>query len=511
MIPILDSVLIHRLREFASRRFGLHFDDSKSDFLDEVLRRRAEQSGSGDASRYLARLLGSPEWKDEERNLAEALTITESYFFRNLDQFRALVETVIPDRLRSKPVSRPLRILSAACSSGDEAYTLAILIAERFPELDAGQVSIRAIDINPAILAKAARGRYGTWSLRDTSPEIRKKYFQPAGNDFQLSQAIRSRVSFEERNLSVEDRNFWAPGSFDIIFCRNVLMYFEPEVMRAIVAREARALEPGGYLFLGPSDTLRDVSDDFDLCNTHNTFYYKRRPGTPAEPAVSAAPALTAPSPTAPVEGPAWMDAIARASGRIQKLTAEPPKGEPAPAPTPAARPEPVLSSDPLDRATELLRLERYDEALTIVQALPAAVAKSGPALLVKGILLLHAGRTDQAQAICREILAGDNLNPSAQYLSGLCLEQKGNALEALDSYRAAAYLDPEFAMPRYRLGVLLRRSGDKASARRHLEQALDLIPGETPSRLALFSSGFGDAGLLELCRSEFRLCGGRP
>ncbi len=141
-------------------------------------------------------------------------------------------------------------------------------------------ISIRAVDINPAALEKAARARYSSWALRETPAETQSRWFQASGRDLLLDPAIRCGVHFDERNLAVDDSELWRPGGFDIVFCRNVVMYFAPDQARALLARIARALQPGGYLFLGHAETLRGLSDDFHLRHTHGTFYYQRKDET---------------------------------------------------------------------------------------------------------------------------------------------------------------------------------------------------------------------------------------
>ncbi len=137
-------------------------------------------------------------------------------------------------------------------------------------------VSVRGVDVNPASLERAVRARYSVWSLRETPLEVRERWFTAAGNDLVLDPRIQAAVSFEERNLAADDPELWAAGTYDVVFCRNVLMYFTPEKARALVARMAQAIVPGGYLFLGHAETLRGLSQDFHLRHTHETFYYQR-------------------------------------------------------------------------------------------------------------------------------------------------------------------------------------------------------------------------------------------
>ncbi len=267
---------VERFRAAVSRCLGLQFDEAKQAFLGEVLQRRLGRlKGSADA--YLRQLETRPACT-ELGALAEELTVGETYFFRNSEQFCALAELALPERVRAKPGSKVLRVLSAGCASGEEAYSIAIIVREAIAD-PSWNVSIRAVDLNPAALQKAARARFSPWALRETTPEVQSKWFRPGGREWVLAETVRDAVRFDARNLVSEDDELWQPGIFDVIFCRNVIMYFAPEQARALIARIARALQPGGYLFLGHAETLRGLSDDFHLRHTHGTFYYQLREG----------------------------------------------------------------------------------------------------------------------------------------------------------------------------------------------------------------------------------------
>ena len=176
--------------------------------------------------------------------------------------------------MRAQTSSRTLRVLSAGCSSGEEPYSIAMVMRDTVAN-PSWHISIRAIDVNPAALERARRAEFTSWALRETPPDIQRASFRVDARRFVLDGSIRAMVRFEERNLTAEDPELWQPRSYDVMFCRNVLMYFTAEQMRAAVARMARSLAAGGYLFLGHAETLRGVSSEFHLCHTHETFYYQ--------------------------------------------------------------------------------------------------------------------------------------------------------------------------------------------------------------------------------------------
>jgi len=258
-----------------AQRLGLRFDDSRSSLLLEVLARRVAARGQTRRS-YLAALQQGTEPCDELGELARELTVGETYFLRHTDQFKALLEVALPERLSARAASRRLRLLSAGCASGEEAYSLSILLRQQGIELDY-QVTIQGLDINPDALAKAAQGLYSPWSLRETPAHLTERWFVKEGRDFRLARALRDSVQFQQHNLISSSTKLLPDHSYDIVFCRNVLMYFTPGHATTVVEHLARALAPGGFLFLGHAETLRAASHAFHLRNTHGTFYYQRR------------------------------------------------------------------------------------------------------------------------------------------------------------------------------------------------------------------------------------------
>lgn len=491
-----------RFRAAIARRFGLHFDDGRLGWLIEVLERQTARSGLPVAT-YLARLDTSAA---DIAQLAGELTVGETYFFRGTDQLRA-VAAVAFDRAH-RPAEGPVRILSAGCATGEEPYTIAIAARER--GLGAADVTIAAIDLNPAALERARHGRYTTWALRETAPAIQRRWFTRDGASFVLDPEVRAMVRFATANLVDGDPAVWNAGPWDVVLCRNVLMYFTPEAARAVVARIATTLTPGGHLFLGHAETLRGLSNDFHLIHTHDTFYYQRRADHPTD---ADAPAPARAAPDADV---AWVDVIQRASDRIAALSAAA-AGTAAPiarAPAPTQQPVPALPPPPdrrLDGVLALVRDERFADALGALAALPPTSGDAAEALLLRAVLQIHAGELDAAEATARRVLAADDLDAGAHYVLALVREGRGDPAAAAEHDRMAAHLDPTFAMPRLHLGLLDRRAGEHDAARRELAAALALLEREDGSRILLFGGGFGREALLGLCRAALVASGGAP
>lgn len=499
-----EATGVEQFRAHIARRLGLQFDDTRLSFLAAVLERRLERTGLS-CDVYLAQLEAGTAI-GEHGALAQDLTIPETYFFRNIDQFRALQETALPQRQQARAGQCHLHVLSAGCASGEEPYTIAMLVRQAL----AGSpwtASIRAVDINPSMIEKAKRARFTDWSLRETPMDARQRWFRPDGREVLLDDEIRDAVTFEERNLVNEDPSLWQPGLYDVVFCRNVLMYLTLEQAQAVVARISDSLAPGGYLFLGHAETLRNLSQDFHLLHTHGTFYYQRKDvaetdkPAPVFGTRRAAPAVIGPPAVALGPDDSWVETIRRSSERIEQLVQAPVAAKAA---TAGPRWDP-------GSALDLLHKERFTEALDLVHAAPAHATREPDVLLLNAVLLTHAAKLREAEAMCLRLLSLDELNAGAHYVLALCREGAGDSSGAADHDQVAVYLDPAFAMPRLHLGLLARRAGELEAARRELGQALVLLRREDASRLLLFGGGFGRDMLLSLCRAELLACGGPP
>jgi len=398
---------------------------------------------------------------DETVALAQELTIGETGFFRHVEQFRALAAVA-----RAAPPGRPLRVLSAGCATGEEAWSIAMALHETLGP-PAGRWSVRAVDASAAAIAQARRGRYGRWSLREMPEAARRRWLREEGGAWWPVDALRGAVAFDTANLAVDDAALWAPRCWDIVFCRNVMMYFTRRATIALLGRIARALVPGGALFLSHAESLRGLSDDFALRESHGAFFQERL----AEPAAEAD----------------WRGAIQASVERVRELERR--VAEPVPAPA------------PLDDARSLLREERFADALAAVRALPAAVADTPEARRLHAMLLAHGGEFGPAEQLCHRLLERDAGDADACHLLALCREGLGDAGGAVDADRRALTLDPGFAMPCLHLGLLARRRGDLAGMRRELRRALERLALEDEARLLLFGGGFGREALQAMCR----------
>ncbi|MEU4692900.1 protein-glutamate O-methyltransferase CheR [Actinoplanes sp. NPDC023714] len=446
-----------RFWELLQRRLGWTPTDQDGGQTSAVLAERAAAHDMTERE-YLNRL-AQPGWDGETAELADALSITETYFFRHGDQFRILREEAIPARIREREGQRVLRLISVACSSGEEAYSLAIEAYRARPGSD-WIVSVTGVDANRRMLEKARGAVYSAWSLRETPDDVRRRWFRESGPEFRVVPEVASTVQFVEHNLADEAPNLWQPGRYDVIFCRNLLMYLTPAVAGRLIENLTSSLAQGGYLFLGHTDSLGSSPEGLEVCHDGGTVYYRR--STPA----------------------------------------------PRPAPPPQARPQvekaPAPKGDSYPRALDLFRDDRFADALDLLTE-PEGIRE----LLLRGVLLAQSGRVGEARDAAHRLMDVGGPHPDAHHLLGVCHELDC-ADQAVAQYRLAAYLDPAFAMPRLRLGLLSRRRGDDRGAVAHLQPALELLVREEEDRIVLFGGGFGRLALTTLCRTELEACGVR-
>ena len=263
------------LNEFISERFGIHFPEGKQTVLETRLRPRLQALGLGRYMDYY--LLLQYRLDSEQDHLARLVTNNETYFFRETSQFEALFEEAA-ERLVGPPARRgSLRVLCAGCSSGEEPYTLNIFAKTRPLALGGARLRIDAFDIDAVRLRSAIDGVYGPSSLRATSEEQIHRHFSRSGVDrFSLRRRFRQDVHFALGNI-LEPRTYGGDGAYDVLFCRNVFIYFAEGGLRRALANFSRVLRPGGLLFLGHAESIIGVSEEFETVRLSRCIAYQRR------------------------------------------------------------------------------------------------------------------------------------------------------------------------------------------------------------------------------------------
>lgn len=277
-----------RVRAFVYERSGLAFEESKRFLLESRVRKRLRAAGLERVDEYLELVRSLLRGGEELLELLDELTTHETSFFRSWPQLDAFRKLVLPELVaaRARKGERSLRVWSAACSSGEEPYTLAMLAAEVLgEELGRWDIRIVATDVSRSMLARARGAEYGPYSLRTAPAYFVQKYFEaPAPQVFRVRPQVARLVDVHLLNFA-DEAGMRAMKGFHLIFCRNALIYFDREAKRRCVEHFARALEPGGYLFVGHAESLHGLTGAFKALHFPGALAY-RKPLTDTQPSL---------------------------------------------------------------------------------------------------------------------------------------------------------------------------------------------------------------------------------
>jgi len=272
----LDDATFIEFRNFVYEKSGIYFNESKKYLFESRIEKRVQALKLKSFKEYLE-YIKLPNNIEELHQLYDAITINETYFFRAPQQFEALEKIIVPELIQEKQgKSNYLRFWSAASSTGEEAYTLALIVKEylmpRYPSIT---FQILASDINTQVIEFARRGVYKEYAIRNVPPHLLSKYFKNNGMTYELSEDIRKMVRFANINLYDEKAVKTITG-VDIIFCANVLIYFDIPSKQKVVSYLYDVLNPGGYLFIGYSESLHGISKAFSLIHLPKALAYKK-------------------------------------------------------------------------------------------------------------------------------------------------------------------------------------------------------------------------------------------
>ncbi len=418
---------IVELSRSVEQRMGLHFPPRRHADLWNGVEAAARDLGFDDASSCARWLSANPLTRHHIEVLASHLTIGETYFFREPVTLDALRDRLLPELIEARrDAHRRLRIWSAGCCTGEEPYSVAMILDALVPDLSRWEITLLATDINPVFLRKAAEGRYRPWSFRNCPDDRKERYFKAVsdGNHL-LSERIRAMVTFEYLNLA-EDHYpslFNNTNAMDIILCRNVLMYFEPSVATRIVTRLGRSLVEGGYLIVAPSETSLVSGEGLVLTRVGDVSVYRRE--SQRVPHAYGGPDRRARTPSAPAK----------------------PHARHSPAPRRSAARSRRLSRSGSDAVTRLASACVEAEALyeggryaDVVRVLrphvksgirPSNARQWGTILRIMARAYANQGMLDEAEAWCREALKSDPDDPGLHYLLATILQEEGRLPEA--------------------------------------------------------------------------------
>ncbi len=464
----LSQEAFDRLRTLLADYSGVYLDTAQQRVLEAGLSQRIAALGETLAA-YEQRI-SVPAGRNELHRLAEMVVNHETFFFRNAPQMRALREILLLELHHRKPPGEPIRIWSAGCATGEEAYSLAITVLETFGLAIVRPVEIWATDLSALALEKARAGFYRGRSLNNVTPALLNRYFVRQGDGFLVSDAVRALVRFEQLNLL----EAFPPTAYgvDVIFCQNVTIYFRPETRRSLIERFHRCLPEHGLLFLGFSETLWNVFDGFRSREVSGAYVYQkvdlpdrlvqhrptRRRPSPAEQPRRRAPSVVEASPN---------------SSRKPQL--------PVVSITPQAGDE---ESSRVGQAQAMIDAGKIDEAMNLLRSIRPNSPLTPHALVLVARVHADRGELDLAIAEARRALEIDALRGDAYLLIGTIYARQGQWHEAIQALERARYLDPDAALVSYHLALAYRQAGKPEQAMREFRSALNKLAAYRPEDL---------------------------
>jgi chemotaxis protein methyltransferase CheR len=270
----IDDIGFNYVRQLVRDRAAIVLEDGKQYLVDNRLSLLARREGMESAQEVIDRLRAAPDGA-LQRKVIEAMATTETLFFRDDKPYQALRRTILPELQRMRAGERRLQIWSGACSSGQEPYSVGMLVREYFPALTSWDLRMVATDISTEMLARSRSGRYSQLEVSRGLPRaFLVKYFEKVESEWQIRDELRKMVEFRELNLAGP---WGALPPADLVLLRNVLIYFDVEVKRAVLAKIRKVLRPGGFLMLGTAETTMNLDDSFELLRSDGASYYRIR------------------------------------------------------------------------------------------------------------------------------------------------------------------------------------------------------------------------------------------
>ncbi|MEJ5308315.1 MAG: CheR family methyltransferase [Anaerolineae bacterium] len=452
-------------------RYGLYFSERRRPELESAIYHAFAASPAADFNEYYTLLVERSDGGMEMERLVNAVTINETYFFRDAAQFDALANSVLPELIERRRMLRTLRIWSAGCSSGEEPYSIAMLLRDMLPDVDEWSITILATDVNTAALDRARQGLFGDWAFREArAKDMRPRYFRRVGARWELLPEVRRMVTFNRLNLAGTEYPAYATNTMfmDLILCRNVTIYFSEFVTSAVVDRFYDTLTDGGWLVVGHSELSLNVYRRFQTRNFPNTVLYQRNGPAPAQ-------SVEWQWPPQQIEAPAVLPKIA------------PPVTMPAVSlPTPP--PAPDIS--PLEQARQLVEFGRSEEARTLLLALTQSPPVSADVYILLGQTCANLGDLEAAERWCREALRRNKLALEAYYTLALVLQHQARLSEAIEALKKVVYIDRNDVLGHFSLARLYYQNGLAPAALKSLENARRLLETQPDDAVVARSGG---------------------
>ncbi len=486
-------------QRFLQETSGLYFAPDRSQPLHLALWQRLQHRGYDSYREYFNLLKYHPEGRFELRELLDLITIGETYFFRNKAQFEVLLKYVLPEIVQRKRYldSKCLRVWSAGCSGGDEAYSIAIAILEIVPSYEGWNISILGTDINRNELNRAKEGIYGERNINQLPKEYLDKYFDIRGSAYLLRDKVKELVQFEYHNLASDPYLHEKMREIDILFCRNVIIYFEGQTTQRVINNFYNCLAPQGYLFLGHTETLWQIANELERVEFPQAFIYQKRLSTDQKGLL---PFVVVPEITS--------NGCASTNCKFTEgwVFSKDPMVEHR------VKPDSMEESEKSSGLTELssglkeMESEYKENARDAFPLPPHLNVQDNIDVrthLTRATLLANEARYQEAVDALIKVIGTDPLNIEAYYLLGILYCKKNEFKEAEAQFRKVIYLDRNSVLAYYNLGHIYLLQKKLNEAVREFRNAVGLIEKRSKDVQIRFCEDFTPDLILRACRKN--------
>lgn len=485
MNSVNNDELLFQLNNFLAEKIGIYFSEERIIDLRRGISLVAKDCGYNDLETFIDWLTTSNLTIEKIKKIAEFLTIGETYFFRGIDNFEALEKTILPNFIKDKQGKKQLKIWSAGASTGEEAYSIAIILKRLNIDLNNWKISIIASDINPVFLHKAADGIYSEWSFRNTPIWVKQYFIKKDKNFYEILPSIKKMVTFFYHNLAEDNYPSLLNNinNVDIIFCRNVLMYFSNNVKRKVIKSLNLSLSKDGWLLVSPTETSQIYFSDFDTVTFPGAIFYQKKKSISISQTSQRIPILNKNKfeNSLPVTNKhifQFNKNHANSNNDLYKT---------------------LLSLYKQSKYSEIT--EKYAELFFSEKIKQNESTNLGEAMAILSRAFANQGQLDEARKWCQKAISINKLNPDFYYLMATILQEHGQIEEAIDELNKVLYIDYNFILAHFALGMLKQQQGKFIEADKHFENALTLLINNKEEVL-LESEGLTAGRLAEIINS---------
>lgn len=479
MKPFISETTLAKLSQFIGENLGLCFPKEKWIDLERGLIEITKQYQFKETSDCIEWLTRLPVQSEQLEVLGKYFTVGETYFFRDKNTFSALEETILPKLIEEKSATtKTIRVWSACCSSGEEPYSIAILLKKLIPNLSSWKVTILASDINVEAQHRLQQGIYGEWSFRDTSPNLKNYFTKLDNNRYQILPDIKNLVTALYLNLasdlypSLQNNT----NAMDIILCRNALMYFLPEKAKDVIFKLTQALVEGGYLIVAAPELSLIQDETLKPLHHSGAFIYQKQTsllGTHSDQRLNNELEIS------------YFSHIESVDSEIIE--------------------ESFIESHQVSESTDNFQKEpkieaQQEKAPEIKNELNTIEALSRD--------LANQGKLKEALQLIDEAIVSQKFNEHYRYLKALILIEIGSMDEAIGEFKRAIYLNPNFILPYFSLGNIAYSQGDHTEIKRNFSAVLSLLKNHRPEEIIPGSEGLTVKRISEIINSVAQING---